>query len=197
MVVGVAGGYCAGKDAVVSVLERHGFRQIDVDSLGHLVLEEPPVRRRVVEAFGGQACNPDGTIDRRALGAMVFRDPGQLRRLEAILHPRMVARVEALLERSEPRTVINAAILFRMGLERYCDFVICVRAPLARRLGRARRRDGLGIVAAIRRLSSQRGICPKTNAAAVDTYYVDNTRGLSWLEEQAVGILKQREIEVR
>ena len=168
-----------------------------MDVLGHWALQQEAARREVLAAFGEAVQGSDGTIDRRALGAVVFREPGQLRRLEAILHPRMVARLEELLEGSAPRTVINAAILFRMGLERYCDFVICVRAPLWARLRRARRRDGLGLLAALRRLAAQRGICPKTYDKAVDIYYVDNRRDLGWLERQAAGILKRREIEVR
>ncbi|MBN1837165.1 MAG: dephospho-CoA kinase [Spirochaetales bacterium] len=194
--MGVAGGYCTGKDALVSVLEGRGFRQIDVDSLGHAALRDPEVRREIVAAFGPGVLGPDGTVDRKGLGAVVFRDRRGLRRLEAILHPRMSARVEQLLEHAGSRVVINAAILFRMGLQRHCDFVICVRAPLAARLLRAKRRDGLGPAAALRRLAAQRGICPKTNAREVDTYYVDNSRGLDWLEQQAIGILKQRGIEV-
>jgi dephospho-CoA kinase len=196
-VVGVAGGYCAGKNALVGVLEKQGFRPIDVDALGHLVLEEPQVRREIIAAFGREVQGREGEVDRGALGRVVFRDHRSLSRLESIVHPRMVERVEESLRDASGRSAINAAILFRMGLDRYCDFVICVRAPLCKRLVRARRRDGLGLPAALRRLASQRGICPKSNDRAVDIYYVDNNRGLEWLERQAARILRQRQIEVR
>jgi dephospho-CoA kinase len=196
-VLGVAGGYCAGKNALVALLGSWGFREIDVDAVGHQVLKEPGTRRRIIEEFGAGIQGPDGEIERGALGRAVFRDRGSLCRLESIVHPRMAARVEELVGRHGGRVVINAAILFRMGLDRLCDFVICVRAPLLKRLARARRRDGLGLAAALRRVGSQRGICPKSNLRAVDIYYVGNSRGLEWLETQAAGILAQRRIEVR
>jgi len=161
------------------------------------VLKEPEARRRVIAEFGAGIADPDGEIDRGALASRVFRDPESLSRLESVLHPRMAARVEEMIRGYGGRVVINAAVLFRMGLDRMCDFVICVRAPLLKRLVRARRRDGLGPVAALRRVASQRGICPKSNGRAVDIYYVGNSRGLEWLEAQAARVLAQRRIEVR
>jgi dephospho-CoA kinase len=193
----VAGGYCAGKNALVGVLEKQGFRTIDVDAVGHQVLKEPLVRQEIIAAFGHEVQGREGEVDRRALARIVFHDRRSLVRLESIVHPRMVALVEESLRNAPGRSVINAAVLFRMGLYRFCDFVICVRAPLWKRLVRAKRRDGLGLPAALRRLASQRGICPKSNDRAVDIYYVDNNRRLEWLETQAARILRQRQIEVR
>jgi dephospho-CoA kinase len=197
VVVGVAGGYCAGKNALVGVLESWGFVAVDVDAVGHQVLKEPQTRDRVIGEFGPGIEAEGGEIDRRALAARVFGNREALSLLESIVHPRMVARVEEQLRRCGNRVVINAAVLFRMGLDRLCDFVMCVQAPLLKRLSRARRRDHLGLLAALRRLASQRGICPKSNDPAVDTYYVGNSRGLEWLEGQAARILTQRGIEVR
>ena len=195
--IGVAGGYCTGKNVLVGLLEERGFEQIDVDGVGHAVLEEPAVRREIVERFGSAVLGPDGGVDRRRLGALVFGDRRQLSGLEAIVHPRMVARVEQMVGAADRPLVINAAILLRMGLERLCDFVVCVRAPLLRRLFRAAKRDGLGPLAALRRIASQRGICSKTKAQAVDIYYVNNNRGLDRLEMLADQLLSRREFEVR
>jgi dephospho-CoA kinase len=191
-VLGVAGSYCAGKNAVISILLEQGFRQIDVDLVGHEVLREPAVRSRVLECFGTGILGADGEVDRRALGRRVFARRAALRRLESIVHPIMVERVHAQLAREEGRVALNAAVLFRMGLDRLCNLVLCVRAPLRARLARARARDGLGAWQALRRLAAQRGICPKLNAPGVDIYYVDNDGGLDALRERTLVILREK-----
>jgi dephospho-CoA kinase len=191
-VIGVTGKYCAGKNAAVSYLLRQGFLEIDVDRIGHEVLEEPAVKKRALEAFGPAICSREGAIDRRRLGAVVFRCSGKLRLLESIVHPPMVREVEAKLERIDGRAVINAAVLFRMGLQRFCDLVICVRSSFVRRLLRAHRRDGISVGQALRRMRAQRGICPKLNANGVDINYVDNDRGLDHLHAQIRKILSEK-----
>ena len=190
--LGLAGGYCAGKDAVAAFLAERGWRVIDVDEVGHRVLREPPVRDRVLERFGPGARGADGEVNRRALGRRVFRDRRELAALEGIVHPVMVERVREELAAGQVPTVLNAAVLFRMGLERLCSAVLCVRAPLRARLARARSRDGLSPAQALRRIASQRGICPKLRAPGVDTYYVDNNRGLDALRERTARLLREK-----
>lgn len=173
MVIGVTGGYCAGKSLAVSRLRELGFVEIDVDRVGHSALEQK--KKEVVARFGDGVLGPDGRVDRRTLGRLVFGDPAALADLEAIVHPAMVAEVERRVRATAAPTVINAAILFRMGLERFCDLVVCVRAPLPLRLLRAMRRDGLGVIAAAKRLLSQGPVCPKTAPRDVDTLTVSNS----------------------
>jgi dephospho-CoA kinase len=191
-VLGVAGSYCAGKNEVISILLEQGFRQIDVDRVGHEVLREPAVRRQVLERFGAGVLGADGEVDRRALGRRVFARRADLRRLESIVHPPMVERVRSQLAREQGWIAINAAVLFRMGLDRLCDLVLCVRAPLRARLARARARDGLRAFQALRRLAAQRRICPKLKAPGVDIYYVDNDGGLDALRERTLAVLREK-----
>jgi dephospho-CoA kinase len=172
MVIGVTGGYCAGKSVVAGRLRDLGFAEIDVDRLGHGALERE--KPRVVARFGAGIVGPGGAIDRRALGRLVFADRSALRDLEAIVHPSMVAEVERLLRERAGRTAINAAILFRMGLYRLCDLVVCVRAPRVVRIARAMRRDRVGPVAAARRIFAQGPVCPKSVGPDVDILNVSN-----------------------
>ena len=188
----MTGTYCSGKNTLVSFLKESGFSEIDVDRVGHQILDDGGVGAQLRRRFGAGIFTPQGSIDRRVLGQRVFRDPGELRALESIVHPPMVREVEHVLERMEGRTVINAAVMFRMGLERLCDVVVCVRAPLIRRLKRARRRDGVTLFQMLRRMRAQRGICPKFNANGVDIYYVDNDRGLDHLHTQILKILTEK-----
>jgi dephospho-CoA kinase len=172
MIAGLTGKYCAGKDRVARLLERRGFSVIDVDALGHDALRtEAP---RVAAAFGGSVMRSDGSVDRKALGKIVFSDPRALAALESIVHPVMVEKVRGLVSAARGDVVVNAAILHHMGLHRLCDAVICVTAPRALRLARAMRRDGLSVRAAAARIRSQKGICPQSNDPPVDTYTVRN-----------------------
>ncbi len=172
MVIGVTGSICAGKSLAVSRLRELGYAEIDVDRLGHAALERE--KTRVVARFGPGILGPGGAVDRRTLGEMVFADPSALRDLEAIVHPAMVSEVERLIEAGSGRTVVNAAILFRMGLERLCDLVVCIDAPFLLRLARAMRRDRLGPITAARRLLTQGPVLPKTVSRDVDIVNVSN-----------------------
>jgi len=159
LILGLTGGYCAGKNAVADILSVRGFACIDVDKLGHeaLVSALPRVR----ELLGPGAVSPDGGPDRKRIASMVFADPELLARYEAIVHPAMFALVDAALEaavRNGARACLNAAILYRMPQAKRCDSIIEVRAPLAARLARARRRDGLALRPAMDRIRSQRGL---------------------------------------
>jgi dephospho-CoA kinase len=177
---------------VAGILAEGGFRIIDVDGVGHRVLRDPEARELVAARFGPDVLAPDGQVDRRRLGRRVFGDRRELAALEAIVHPRMVQRVREELALGGGPVVLNAAVLFRMGLDRLCDAVLCVRAPWCKRLARARRRDGLGLVQGLRRIASQRGICPKLPGPGVDIYYVDNAGDGDALRKRVLGLVREK-----
>ncbi|HUX37543.1 MAG TPA: dephospho-CoA kinase [Rectinemataceae bacterium] len=171
MLLGLTGGYCAGKNTAGDFLERRGWASIDVDKLGHQALEL--ARDEVVgrfdavarSRFGKGLLDERGGLDRRLLGAIVFSEPRLLGEHEAIVHPIMYRLVdeaaadlsEAARSRGESgaRVVINAAILYKMPILASCEAVIEVRAPLLRRLARAKARDGLGFRKALERIGRQ------------------------------------------
>lgn len=142
-VVGVAGPYCAGKNTLLPFFVKRGYTVIDLDRLGHQVLEE--IKDRLVGLFGPSIVGPDGGVDRRRVGRLVFRDPARLHRLEALLHPEMKLRVTRELSANPSlRYVLNAAVLFTMGLDRLCDVVVWVTSPWWIRWIRGINRDHLG-----------------------------------------------------
>lgn len=162
MILGLTGGYCAGKNTVASLLTARGWHCIDVDRLGHTAVEES--RDALVQRFGPAILRPDGSLDRRALGRIVFSDPTALRDHEVIVHPKMLALLEIDLENAQfeahregktPFVCINAAILYRMPQSARCDAVIEVIASQSVRLLRAAQRDGLEAADALRRIASQ------------------------------------------
>jgi dephospho-CoA kinase len=146
-VVGLVGGIGSGKSAAASILAGLGAFVLDADAIGHTLLEQSPARDRVLERFGENILGPyteEGVrrpIDRRALGAIVFSNPGSLRDLEAILHPLMRRTFERAIGRESrrqraPLIVLDAAILYEAGWDTLCDAVVFVDAPTEIRLAR-------------------------------------------------------------
>ena len=193
IVVGVTGKYCSGKNTVTELLVERGYLEIDVDRVGHdaLLSEEA----RVIDEFGAAVRGDDGRIDRKALGGIVFDDRAALARLEAIVHPVMVAdvreRIDAVRSAAEPPpgVVINAAILVRMRLDELCDTVIYVRSPFLTRLRRARERDGARLRDVLKRLRSQRDVDPQHSKSHADIQSVQNDDDRKRLLSQLEGFL--------
>ncbi len=153
--IGLAGGYCAGKNEAARCLEARGFLCLDMDAVGHEALASSA--EAVAERFGGEAIGRDGLPDRKALGRIVFGDPRSLADLEAILHPAMEGTARSWIESHPDRDLcVNAALLHKMGLMAMLDAAIEIRAPLLVRVARGMRRDGLGLSGVLERLRSQR-----------------------------------------
>jgi len=191
VVVGVAGSYCAGKSTVAERLVERGFVEIDLDKTGHQALKE--LSHEVAQQFGHQILGEDGLPDRRKLGDIVFADAQALAQLESILHPRMVEIVQQrLMEAGGQNCVVNAALLFPMGLHRLCDFVIWVDACVPLRLFRAMRRDRFSLAAVLRRITRQRRLSAKFSAHEVDIDTVRNYGSRRSLDKRVDTILQRR-----
>jgi dephospho-CoA kinase len=147
-VIGLIGGIGSGKSRVAAMLDERGAMVIDADKVGHEVLEQAEVAQEVVKRFGhcvrrtgASDATGELSIDRRALGEIVFADSVALRDLEAILHPSMERQfeqriVQAVRADAAPVIVLDAAILLEAGWDRLCDLVVFVEAPWAVRLQR-------------------------------------------------------------
>lgn len=142
ILAGLTGGAGSGKTTVARIFASWGAEVIDADRIGHaLLLPASPCFGEVLAAFGGGIRHPNGRIDRRALGDIVFADAGQLRRLNGIVHPHLLAEIafEVLkLRRGGFRglAVIDAALIVPWGLHRKLDRLIVVDAPVGIRLAR-------------------------------------------------------------
>ncbi len=144
LIVGLTGGIGAGKSTVAAALAEHGADVIDVDKLGHLVLEPGGgAYAAMIDAFGSGIVNPDGTISRPALGGIVFADPEALERLNSISHPAINREIERrLLASNADIVVLDMAILVESRLGRLpaplgYTRVITVEAPVELRIRRA------------------------------------------------------------
>ena len=187
-ILGLVGRAGSGKSAVARALIADGGTLIDADALGHQVTDQDPeVRRALAAEYGEDVYLPDGTLDRPRVAARVFNDPEARARLDALVHPRILARAwEALnalrLAGHRGVVVLDSALLLHWGMERSCDAVLAVRAPEEQRIARLMESRGWTEAHARSVLGVQR---PDAWFAGAADLTIDNTGTLAELERAA------------
>jgi dephospho-CoA kinase len=160
-VIGLTGGIGSGKSTVAEMLARRGAVVIDADRVGHESYRPGSEGfQQVVGAFGQEIVAPDGSIDRRALGAIVFAHPEARARLNAIVHPLIASevgrRVAEARAAAEPRPiVIEAALLIDAGWRALVDRVWVVAVSAENAIARVTASRGLSREEVERRLAAQ------------------------------------------
>ena len=187
LLVGLTGGIATGKSTVSAMLRRLGCVIIDADVLAReVVAPGEPALTEIVREFGPAVLQPDGTLDRNALGAIVFGDADRRRRLEAITHPAIRARFAARLAALEAEgfdgvVVFDAAVIVESGGHRMLDRLIVVVTDEATELGRLVARDGIDVAEARRKIASQ---MPLTEKAKLADHVIDNSGDRAATEAQ-------------
>lgn len=149
LTIGLTGGIGSGKSTVSKFLAELGAPVIDADKVGHAIYQpDGPAYQDMIDAFGRGILAPDGAIDRKKLGPIVFGDPAALKRLNAIVHPKMFARmremVAALRAQGERKPiVIEAAILIEANWQPLFDEIWLVIASKERVVERVERDRGM------------------------------------------------------
>ncbi len=137
--VGLTGGIGAGKSAVAQLLADHGAHVIDADAIAReVVAPGTPGLAAVVGEFGPHLLRADGSLDREALGTVVFADPDARRRLEAITHPLVGAEAARRMAQAPADGIVvyDVPLLVEAGLAAGYDLVVVVEAPREVRLAR-------------------------------------------------------------
>jgi dephospho-CoA kinase len=171
ILVGLTGGVATGKSTVAKMFEQCGAVVIDADQLARDAVEPgKPAWREIVTLFGKAVLNPDRSLNRQALGAIVFRHPAKRHALEAIIHPR-VAREQARLTRQaarqDPQSVViyDVPLLFEAGIDKRVDHTIVVTADRETQVARLKKRNHLSRAEALRRIRSQMLLAKKIQQA--------------------------------
>ena len=164
-VIGVTGPSGAGKSLFCSYLEELGCLHLDCDKIYHDLVDSPSECTRALEAeFGAEVIKPDGSLDRIALGAIVFA-PGadKLRgKLNEITHAFVLAEVhKAIAETDKVCAVIDAPLLFEANFEKECNFTVALLASPELRLSRLTLRDN----------RTAEALKARMNAAPADEFY--------------------------
>ena len=147
ILIGLTGSIGMGKSTAAAALRRLGLPVHDADAAVHRLLAPGGAAVRPVLAAFPDVGNPAGGIDRQRLGTRVFGDPAALKRLEAILHPRVRAAKRRFLatqaRRRRPMVVLDVPLLYETGGERECDAVLVVSAPAFLQRQRVMARPGM------------------------------------------------------
>ncbi|WP_406389353.1 dephospho-CoA kinase [Streptomyces sp. NBC_00887] len=182
--VGLTGGIGAGKSEVSRLLVSYGAVLIDADRIAREVVEPgTPGLDAVVEAFGPGILTPQGTLDRPALGAIVFADPERLAALNAIVHPLVGARSAELERVAGPDAVVvhDVPLLTENGLAPLYDLVVVVDATPGTQLDRLVALRGMTESDARARMAAQ---ATREERKSVADLVVDNDGPLEALEPQ-------------
>lgn len=179
--VGLTGGIGSGKSTVSALLRDHGAVIVDYDQIAREVVEPgTPGLAAIVERFGPEVLGADGSLDRPALGAIVFADESARRDLEAITHPAVRARAAELEGRAGAGDVVvhDIPLLAESGERGPYDVVVVVDVPREVQVDRLVRDRGMSLDEAQARIGAQ---ASRDDRAAVADVIVDNSGSLEEL----------------
>ena len=186
----ITGSIASGKSTVVNLLKERGFSVIDADLIAHEQLEI--CKCEIVKAFGEQILDEAGRIDRKKLGAIVFREPKKLKNLEQILHPKIKAEIffkASQFERLGEIYFVDIPLFFEKK-ERYAEFknVAVIYAPKELLLSRLMSRNALSLNESKARVELQMDIEQKKKMAK---FVIDNISDRENLKPELEKFLKQ------
>lgn len=191
LLVGLTGSIATGKSTVSRMFAHLGARVLDADLLAReVVMPGQPAYLKIVEEFGQGVVQDDGTLDRKALGAIVFAEPARRKRLEEITHPAIAARQQRILsvldeEAFEGIVIWDVALLFETGGVAKMDRVVVVATDPKTELARLMARDGMAEADARARIASQMPVAEKAKRAH---YVIDNSRDRIQTEGQVKAV---------
>lgn len=191
LVLGLAGGIGSGKSTVARLLAEAGVAVIESDHLNRQELACPEVVAKIVEWFGESVRDEQGFVRREKLASIVFEDASARSRLEALLHPRIAARREVLIEQfmADPAIraiALDSPLLLETGLDRRCDVVIFVEASDPDRCRRVQAERGWSPQQWQEREKLQEALDIKRSRA---DHIVTNNSGLDELRSQVKSLL--------
>ena len=197
MVIGLTGSIGTGKSEAARQLEALGALIISADQVGHeAYTPNTEAWEKVVASFGDEILGDDGEIDRRKLGTIVFSDPGQLDKLNQIMHPRMARmvadQIEDLRTQGVDVVVVEAALLFEAGWDSLVEEVWVTDSPEQMVIERLKKRNGLSEEEARKRISSQ---MDRSERLERSDYVIDNSGDMAGLES-AIKELWDRRVAV-
>lgn len=179
VIIAVTGPMAAGKNFICKQLEKEGWASVDADLLVHDAIEI--AKDRILSTFTPYAeehnikiSRTDGSIDRRALGQLLFAIPELLKVQESIVYPIITKWIDDFISEHE-KTIINATVLYKTpDILNRCEKILFVTAPLLTRLRRARTRDHLPYRQIFRRFHAQRNLLKEYQKTGIPVEIINN-----------------------
>ncbi|WP_069649201.1 dephospho-CoA kinase [Caloranaerobacter ferrireducens] len=196
-IIGLTGGIATGKSTVTKLLKELGYIVIDADKIAREVVEVgKPAYLDIVKEFGRDILEENNQIDRKKLGEIIFKDVEKRRKLNQIVHPRiiqeMINKIKQFCDGNKvifldiPLLIEEKNILEKQGLK--FDEIWLVYADEENQLSRLIERDKLDMESALNRIRAQ---MPMTEKLKIADVVIDNNRGISELKDQIIKLLNR------
>ena len=175
----ICGKMASGKNYVCSILEKLGWSCVDADLLVHQAINQST--EKIIAEFSDEAArnnititNTDGTINRKALGQLLFKNPDLLKKQEDIVYPVIIKMIKDFISTHE-KTAINATVLYKTPeLLSKCELILYVQAPFIKRFFRVKKRDNLPSAQIFRRFSAQKNMLSAYKKAGIKIITINN-----------------------
>ncbi|MDX1807753.1 MAG: dephospho-CoA kinase [Paenisporosarcina sp.] len=196
MIIGLTGSIASGKSTISAMLKEKGYPIIDADLVARLVVEPGTSNLREIErTFGHAVMHEDGTLNRDALGKLIFDDPAKRKQLNDLMHPairsEMLRQRDELFESGQKTLIMDIPLLFESRLQHFVDKILVVSVTEEMQLQRLMSRNSLSEEEASSRIQSQLPISEKEKGADAVIY---NNGSIEQSKEQLERILVEWDI---
>ena len=186
LVVGLTGNIGCGKSSLSDIFRAEGIKIIDADIVARQIYEDEKLLRKVYETFGNDIKNEDGSLNRKALGRIVFSDDEKLIQLNKLTHPvirqKVSDEIEEYKSQNEEIVILDAALLVESDYLNFIDKLLVVTCKENIQIERIIARDNCSIEEALGRIKSQMS---QENKVKYADYVIDNSATLSELRKKA------------
>lgn len=197
-IICVTGKMASGKNTLCSLLEQNDFLCTDADKVVHKVIND--ATPKILETFneysiqkGISLSNPDGTLNRKNLGELLFQNPTLLKKQEDIIYPLYIEETQKIIN-SNPscNIILNATVLYKTPqLMNQCDFIIFVKSSAIQRFFRVCKRDNIKIKNILQRFYSQKNLYNEYKATNIPIIKIKNSSNMNKLKKQVEHLLKK------
>lgn len=156
MIIGLTGGIASGKSTVSKYLVEKGFKVYDADKIAKDISEKKSVQEEIILTFGNKILDKNGNIDRKKLKEIVFENKEKLKRLNAIIHPKVINFYKELKEKKTDKVIIfDVPLLFESGIDKFCNRILVIISDYEVQLNRIIERDKINRELAEKIIKSQ------------------------------------------
>ncbi|EQG99004.1 dephospho-CoA kinase [Clostridioides difficile DA00189] len=190
LILGLTGGIGCGKSSLSNIFRNLNIPIVDADIISRKIFEDKLLLEKVFVHFGQSIKNDDGTLNRKALGKIVFSDEEKLKELNNLTHPRIrekiISEIEKLRKKGENIVVLDAAILVESGFLDMVDKLLVVTCKQEVQISRIQKRDNCSEQEALSRINSQMS---QEEKSKYGDYIIDNSGTITELESKAHKLL--------
>ena len=191
LIIGLTGGIATGKSTVSKTLQDLNITVIDADKIAHNVLKREDVKQQIVNKFSHSVLDPDGNINRKKLGQIVFDDKKKLKELEEITHPKILDIIKGKIDNYDKQEliVLDAPLLFETSLDDIVDESWVVYTSQETQIKRLKNRDGLNREEALKRIEAQMPLAKKKQKADI---LIENEGSIKELKDKINKLVEKK-----